>query len=135
MASGGRGGGQGRGQARSQRQLGRSQLGIRHRLRQHRLDDTIIDTALDAADQHTANGELLAACVFARRRRLGPFDRRHYDNADDRQTIMQRQQRQIGSMARAGFAISISRKVISLDDMAAAELLIDQLKQGEDPTV
>ena len=67
-------------QASSHRQQGRSKLGIRQRLRQHRLDDTIIDAALDAADQRSANGELLAAFRFARRRRLGPFDRQQCDD-------------------------------------------------------
>ena len=119
-------------QARSHRRQGRSHLSIRQRLRQHGLDDTIIDAALDAADQYAANGELLAACLFARRRRLGPFDPRHYDNVDDHQTVTQRQ---LGSMARAGFAITISRTVIKLEDIAAVEQLIDQLEQGEDPTI
>ena len=122
-------------QARSHRQQGRSQLGIRQRLRQHRLDDTLVDAALDAADQHTANGELLAACLFARRRRLGPFYRGHLDSLADHQTVMRRQQRQIGSMARAGFAFSISKTVIGLEDMDALQQLIDKLERGEDPTM
>ena len=122
-------------QARSHRQQGRSKLGIRQRLRQHRLDDTIIDAALDTADQHSANGELLAACRFARRRRLGPFYRQQYDDAQGRQALMQRQQRQLRSMARAGFTMAVSRTVIGLEDGDAAEMLMDQLEQGEDPTV
>ena len=122
-------------QARSHRQQGRSKLGIRQRLRQHRLDDTIIDAALDAADQRSANGELLAACRFARRRRLGPFDCRQYDDAKNRQAFMQRQQRQLGSLARAGFTMAISQTVIGLEDMDAAEMLIGQLEQGKDPTI
>ncbi len=122
-------------QARSHRQQGRSEVGIRQRLRQHRLDDTIIDAALDTADQHSANGELLAACRFARRRRLGPFYRQQYDDAQGRQALMQRQQRQLRSMARAGFTMAVSRTVIGLEDGDAAEMLMDQLEQGEDPTV
>jgi len=118
-------------QARSHRQQGRSKLGIRQRLRQHRLDDSIIDAALDTADQHSSNGELLAACRFARRRRLGPFDQQQYDDAKDHQAIIHRQ---LGSLARAGFNIAVSRKVIGLEDRDAAEMLIDQLEQGEDPT-
>jgi hypothetical protein len=38
-------------------------------------------------------------------------------------------------MARAGFTMAISRTVIGLEDMEAAEMLIGQLKQGEDPTM
>lgn len=122
-------------QARSQRRQGRSKLGIRQRLRQHRLDETIIDAALDAADQHAANGDLLAACRFARRRRLGPFDRRQCDDTKNHQANMQRQQRQLGSLARAGFPMAIGHKVIGLEGIDAAEKLIDQLEQGEDPTI
>jgi len=122
-------------QARSHRQHGRSKRGIRQRLRQHRLDDTIIDAALDAADQSSANGELLAACRFAKRRGLGPFDRQQYDNAKDRQARKKRQQRQLGSFARAGFNMAVSRIVIGLENRNAAEILMGQLEQGEDPTV
>ena len=122
-------------QARSHRQQGRSKLGIRQRLRQHRLDDTIIDAALDAADQRSANGELLAAFRFARRRRLGPFDRQQCDDEKDRQALRHRQHRQLGSLARAGFTMAVSRTVIELEDKDAAEMLMDQLEQGEDPTV
>ena len=121
-------------QARSHRRQGRSQLGIRQRLRQHQLDDKVIDAALEVADQNAANGELLAACRFAQRRRIGPFDHRRNDD-DDRDTIMQQQHRQLGAMARAGFAMAISRKVMALADAAAAETLINQLEQGEDPTL
>ena len=122
-------------QALGHRRKGRSELGIRQRLRQHRLDDTIIDAALDTADQHTANGELLAACLFARRRRLGPFDRQLCDNLNDRQAFILRQQRHLGSMARAGFTMAISRSVIELADVGAAESVINQLENGEDPTM
>jgi regulatory protein len=119
-------------QARSQRRQGRSKLGIRQRLRQHKLDDNIINAALDVVDQHSANSELLAACLFARRRGLGPFDRRQHDDKNNRQAIMQRH---LGSLARAGFTRTISHTVIRLEDMHAAEILINQLEQGEDPTI
>ena len=119
-------------QARIHRQQGRSKLGIRQRLRQHRLDDTIINAALDAADQPSANGELLAAFRFARRRRLGPFDRQQYAHEKDCQAA---QQRHLGSLARAGFNMAVSHTVIGLEDRDAAEMLMDQLEQGEDPTI
>ena len=122
-------------QARSHRRQGRSRLGIRQRLRQHRLDDDVIYTALKVADEHAANGELLAACRFARRRRIGPFDHQQNDDDDGRNASMQRQQRQLGAMARAGFAMGISRKVFDLADSTTGESLIDQLEHGEDPTV
>ena len=48
---------------------------------------------------------------------------------------MQRQKRQLGSLARAGFTVAISRTVIGLEDLKAAETLIEQLESGEDPTI
>jgi regulatory protein len=122
-------------QARSHRLQGRSELGIRLRLRKHKLDDTIIDSALDMADQDYVNGELLAACRFAKRRRLGPFDSQQYHDAKDRQAATKRQQRQLESLARAGFNMAVSRTVIGLEDRDAAEILMDQLEQGEGSTV
>ena len=121
-------------QARRQRRQGRSKLGIRQRLRQHRLDETIIDAALNSADQHAANSELLAACRFARRRRLGPFDDRQYNDSKNHQAVMQRQKRQLGSLARAGYTMAISLTIIGLKDIHAAEMLIYELEQEEDPT-
>ena len=122
-------------QARKQRRQGRSKLGIRQRLRQHGLDDTIIDAALNSADQHAANSELLAACRFARRRRLGPFDDRQYNDSKNHQAVMQRQKRQLGSLARAGYTMAISLTIIGLKDIHAAEMLIYELEQEEDPTI
>jgi hypothetical protein len=48
---------------------------------------------------------------------------------------MQRQKRQLGSLARAGYTMAISRTVIGLEDIDAAEMLIYQLEKEEDPTI
>ena len=122
-------------QARKHRKQGRSKLRIRQRLRQHMLDDSIINAALCAADQHTADGELLAACRFARRRRIGPFDHRRYVDKENLSAVTQRAQRQLGSLARAGFSMAVSNIVIRLESMDAAEMLIDQLELGEGLTI
>ena len=61
-------------QARSQRRLGKSAMAIRHRLRQHSLDDAAIAKALHNADTDQ-NAELAAAIHFVRRRRLTFFPR------------------------------------------------------------
>ena len=61
--------------------------------------------------------------------------RGQYDDAKNRQAFVQRPQRQLGSLARAGFTMAISRTVIELKNMDAAEMLIGQLEQGKDPTI
>ncbi len=121
-------------QARSQRRLGRSSRVIHQRLRQHKLDQDTIDTALAIADQDTPNGDLLAAFLFARRRRLGPFDKRGPTPATHNSNDLQRhRQRQLAALARAGFSMNISQKIIGVEDNDAAEAIIAQLENGEQP--
>jgi len=96
------------------RRQGRSQVMIRQRLRQHALSDDIIIHALAEADENSANGELQAAIRFAQRRRLGPFARRHsaHNQLNDH---YKRKKRDLGAMARAGFSMVISQRVLDHD--------------------
>ena len=101
--------------ARNQRRLGRSQAVIRQRLRQHSLGDDIIAHALVEADENIANGDLQAAIRFAQRRRLGPFAQR-YRAHHQRLNSYQWKKRDLDAMARAGFSIVISQKVLEHDN-------------------
>ncbi len=56
--------------------------------------------------------DLAAACVFARRRRLGPFRRATADHA-----------RELGAFARAGFSRRVAEAVLACPDIAAVEAL------------
>ena len=102
--------------AQRQRRLGRSQALIRQRLRQHALSDDIIAHALAEADENIANGDLQAAIRFAQRRRLGPFAQRHSAH-HQRLDPHQWKKRDLDAMARAGFSIVISQKVLEHDDL------------------
>ena len=107
-------------QARSQRRQGRSALGIKQRLSVHRLDEDIIKDALDGADEGVSDGELMAAIRFAKRRRFGPFQTNKSEDPAKRQ-------RQMASLARAGFVMKICRQVMDLEDEIAAEDLQESL--------
>ena len=101
--------------ARSQRRLGRSQSAIRQRLRQHALNDDIINKALAKVDEDCIDGDLQAAIRYAQRRRLGPFS--NGANASHEQIDRQyKRQRDLGAMARAGFSMATSLKIIDSDD-------------------
>ena len=96
------------------RRQGRSQVVIRQHLRQHALGDDIITQALAEADENSTNGELQAAIRFAQRRRLGPFAQRcsgHHLLNDH----YKRKKRDLGAMARAGFSMAISQRVLDHD--------------------
>jgi regulatory protein len=75
-----------------------------------------VDDAMTALDDELgtdpARRELQAALAFARRRRLGPF------RAKDRE---ENKARDLASMARAGFAFTLARKVIDATDPDALD--------------
>jgi regulatory protein len=73
--------------------------------------DAVSDLRAAASDP-----DLAAACVFARRRRLGPFRRAAADHA-----------RELGSFARAGFSRRVAEAVLACADVAA----VDALARGE----
>ena len=101
--------------ARNERRLGRSQSVIRQRLRQHALSDDIIARAIAEVDENNANGDMQAAIRFARRRRLGPFAKRHSAH-HQRLNSHQWKKRDLGAMARAGFSMVISQQVLDHDN-------------------
>ena len=114
-------------QARSQRRQGKSTMAIRRRLRQHALDDAAIATALHTADADHQDAELAAAIHFVRRRRLGPF----FKGVADERT----RHRHMGSLARAGFSMSICRAILdndSIDDLDKLERKATQTGKSDE---
>lgn len=109
------------GKAAALRRRGTSKRQIDGRLRMAGIDADGIETAIETADAELAptvpvdenapDPELRAAVRLAERRRLGPF--RH---AQDRP---ERRQRDLASLARAGFSLDIARRVIDAEDPAA----------------
>ena len=116
------------GQARNHRRLGRSSRNIRQRLAQHHIDPDLIATAIYEADETLDDGDLLAAFVFARRRRIGPFDPRMIE---DQSQMRATRHRQLGALARGGFAIDICQRVIECPSRADAEATIEQLETAQ----
>jgi regulatory protein len=74
---------------------------------------------MDALDEGGAS-ELAAACALVRRRRLGPY-RAPGKRVDCRQ-------KDLASLARAGFSLALARRVLKAPDIEALE----QLARGED---
>ena len=96
-------------------------------MRQHALDDAAIATALHTADADHQDAELAAAIHFARRRRLGPF----FQGVADERT----RHRHMGSLARAGFSMTICRAILDtngIDDLEELEHEAIQTKQPDE---
>ncbi|HVA14308.1 MAG TPA: RecX family transcriptional regulator [Stellaceae bacterium] len=98
---------------------GSSRYSIAGKLAQKGVDAELVAEAVATLD---AGGEteLAAACALVRRRRLGPY-RAAGKRADWRQ-------KDLASLARAGFGLDLARRVLRAPDVAALE----RLARGDD---
>jgi regulatory protein len=98
---------------------GASRYGIAAKLRQKGVGPDLVEETFGELAS-AGNSELQAACALARRRRLGPY----------RTAALRAQWRQkdMASLARAGFGLDIARRVLEAPDVAALETLA----RGED---
>jgi regulatory protein len=87
------------------------------------IDRELIGTTLDEDDSETGHtvrpgGDLAAAAALARRRRLGPY-RLPEQRADFRQ-------KDLGTLARAGFGRTIAEQVLNAADPKALSALVEE---------
>lgn len=99
-----------RGVVSSLRRRGASKQAILGKLRVKAVTGDLAETQLEACDEEFAaekfgNGDLKAAIIFARRKKLGPF-------AGDRQ---EEPQKALAKFARAGFSYDIAAKVLRME--------------------
>ncbi|HTV44454.1 MAG TPA: RecX family transcriptional regulator [Stellaceae bacterium] len=92
---------------------GESTTRIRARLAASGIENSLITTVIGELRADRADLDLAAACIFARRRRLGPYRRGPADPARD-----------LGAFARAGFSRTIAVQVLACADIAAVEALV-----------
>jgi regulatory protein len=100
---------------------GASHLKIRGWLMQKGVNRAEVDRAIGALEEGSEESELMAACAFLRRRRLGP-----YRPPEDRASF---RQKDLAALTRAGFALALARKVLGASDIAAVEAMA----RGDEP--
>ncbi len=86
---------------------------IRAKLKSKGVDDGAIDAALAALTDEAAEPEFAAACVFARRRRLGPY--RVKPGREERR------EKDLAALARAGFGYGVALSVVDADSVEEIE--------------
>ncbi len=109
-----------RAQTQTLHRRGVSAKGVRHRLSARGVAATDIDGALEALretlggglDDAPGDADMMAACNYARRRRLGPW--RRTDRAENRD-------RDLAALGRQGFSFHIARAVIDSPDVESLE--------------
>ena len=103
-------------QAESLRRRGTSRQRIRQRLASKGVTAEHADAALAELGERAETGELAAAAALVRRRRLGPC-RTSGTRAEYRQ-------KDLATLARAGFSLSTTRRVLAAESPEAIERLI-----------
>ena len=99
---------------------GASRFSIAGKLAQKGVDNDLVRQTIAALDEEGGASELAAACALARRRRLGPY-RAPGKRAEFRD-------KDLASLARAGFRLDLARRVLRAKDVEALE----RLARGED---
>lgn len=94
--------------ASSLHRRGKSLRAIRQKLREKGVDGETTAEALSALGEGPGDPDLRAAIRYARRRRLGPFQR----TAARR---VERRQKDLAALGRQGFGYAIARRVIDAD--------------------
>jgi regulatory protein len=100
------------GRVASLHRRGDSLQAIRARLAAKGLAPEVVADAVSVLRATAPDPDLVAACAFARRRRLGPYRRAAADPA-----------RELGAFARAGFKRRIAEAVLNCVDIDAVEAL------------
>ncbi|HLJ21265.1 MAG TPA: RecX family transcriptional regulator [Stellaceae bacterium] len=103
-------------QAQSLQRRGTSRRRIRQRLAGKGVDREFVDDALETMEPEGETSELAAACVLARRRRLGPYRTQG--------TRREFRQKDLATLARAGFSLDVARRVLAAHDREALERLM-----------
>jgi regulatory protein len=98
---------------------GASRYSIAGKLAQKGVEAELVSEAIDTLEEGGAS-ELAAACALARRRRLGPY------RAPDKRA--EYRQKDLASLARAGFGLDLARRVLKAPDIEALE----RLARGDD---
>ena len=101
--------------ARSMHRSGRSTRAIRSKLFEKGLGSSAIDVGIASLLEEAPDADWVAACRHARRRGLGPFRRA------DREA---RPERELASLARAGFSYALARRILESEDREELEEVI-----------
>jgi regulatory protein len=100
------------GRTESLHRHGDSLRSIRARLMAKGVSAEVVASAFSGLRDTAPDPDLVAACAFARRRRLGPFRRAAADPA-----------RELGAFARAGFGRRVAQAVLACADEEAVAML------------
>ncbi len=109
--------------ARSMARMGNGTRKIRSKLAVKGLASELVDRAIEQLDAGEHSPDMVAACRYARSRRLGPY-RRDDLPTEDRHAARALKQKELGKLARAGFSYEIAIRVIESESVEMIDEII-----------
>ena len=83
-------------------------------------EDTVAEVLTELEAEGEADINKAAAAAFVKRRRFGPFRRA----IDDPEALAKKKEKELASMARAGFGFELSKQMLSLTEEEVTDLLV-----------
>ncbi len=105
---------------------GTSKKAIILKLQNYGIDKIIVNKVIGEFYDSKSNTEFRAALIFARKKSLGPFNKRNLN--DNFQKVLNKW---LGSFARAGFNYEVSQKVLNIKSSFEAEKFLCNIENQE----
>ena len=105
---------------------GKSKKAIILKLQNYGIDKIIVNKVIGEFFDSKANTEFKAALIFARKKSLGPFNKRNLN--DNFQKVLNKW---LGSFARAGFNYEVAQKVLNIKSSFEAENFLCNIENQE----
>ena len=105
---------------------GKSKKAIILKLQNYGIDKIIVNKVIGEFYDSKSNTEFRAALIFARKKSLGPFNKRNLN--DNFQKVLNKW---LGSFARAGFNYEVARKVLNIKSSFEAENFLCNIENQE----
>ena len=105
---------------------GTSKKAIILKLQNYGIDKIIVNKVIGEFFDSKSNTEFRAALIFARKKSLGPFNKRNLN--DNFQKVLNKW---LGSFARAGFNYEVSQKVLNIKSSFEAEKFLCNIENQE----
>jgi len=108
---------------RSIRRQGGSQKLIFAKLNEKGISKDVIQSALNIVDEGYENPEIIAAVNFIKKKKIGVFYKNKKTNDEiDNHTL---KDKWYGALARRGFSLEIVKKVLDIEDINNADLILE----------
>ena len=105
---------------------GKSKKAIILKLQNYGIDKIIVNKVIGEFFDSKTNTEFRAALIFARKKSLGPFNKRNLN--DNFQKVLNKW---LGSFARAGFNYEVAQKVLNIKSSFEAENFLCNIENQE----